>query len=111
MTWKKTGIAADPLKSGTMREAMVDMLSVLVVRVGPLVLAEDTVCPHLGGLLSDGSLAGRRLTCPIHEALFDAFTGEVLADPFGVDPLEGGVAPVASYPTRIESGLVEVDLP
>jgi nitrite reductase/ring-hydroxylating ferredoxin subunit len=111
MTWRRTGIAADTLLPGRMREVQIDSSAVLVVRVGPLIYAVDAVCPHLGGLLADGELAGRRLTCPMHEAVFDVATGLVLADPFGVEPPEGGVAPVASYATRVEGGIVEVDLP
>jgi len=111
MTWKKTGVAAETLKPGAMLEVMVDTTAVLVARVGPLVFAVDAVCPHLGGLLADGSLAGRRLTCPLHEAVFDVGNGNVVRDPFGVEPPEGAVAPLSSYPTRIEHGMVEVDLP
>jgi nitrite reductase/ring-hydroxylating ferredoxin subunit len=111
MTWRKTGVAAETLKPGAMREVMVDTTPVLVARVGPLLFAVEAVCPHLGGLLVDGTLAGRRLTCPLHGAIFDVGTGTVLADPFGVEPPEGGVPPVSSYPVRVEGGMVEVDLP
>ncbi len=111
MTWKATGIAVDPLKPGSMREVMIETTDVLVARVGPLIFVVDAVCPHLGGLLADGSLAGRRLTCPVHGAVFDVGTGAVVTDPFGVEPPEGGVAPVASYPVRVAAGMVEVDLP
>lgn len=111
MSWKTTGIAAETLKPGTMREVMVGTTALLVARVGPLVFAVDAVCPHLGGLLVDGELAGRRLTCPLHGATFDVGTGAVLADPFGVEPPEGGVSPLSTYPTRIQAGMVEVDLP
>ncbi|HLM70374.1 MAG: Rieske (2Fe-2S) protein [Candidatus Lutacidiplasmatales archaeon] len=111
MTWRTTGVTADSLRPGVMREVMVESKSVLMARVGPLVFAVDAVCPHIGGLLPDGKLAGRRLTCPLHGAVFDVGTGAVLADPFGVEPPEGGVEPVASYPTRVEAGVIEVDLP
>lgn len=110
MTWKPTGVAAETLRPGAMREVMVGSAAILLARVGPLVFAVEAVCPHLGGLLADGSLAGRRLTCPLHGATFDVGTGAVFADPFGLDP-EGGVPPLSSYPVRIESGMVEVDLP
>jgi len=111
MTWQKTGLAAAGLKPGAMQEVVVGSLSVLVARVGPVVFAIDAVCPHHGGSLVDGALAGRRLTCPLHGAVFDVGTGAVLGDPFGVEPPEGGVSPATGYPTRIEAGMVEVDLP
>jgi len=111
MTWKSTGVAADTLKPGATREVIVDVTAVLLARVGPMVFAVDAVCPHLGGLLADGTLAGRRLTCPLHGAVFDVGTGAVLGDPFGVEPPAGDVAPLASYPVRVQAGMVEVDLP
>jgi len=111
MTWKSTGIEASTLLPGAMQEVMVGSTPVLLARVGPLVFAVDPVCPHLGGLLAEGTLAGRRLTCPLHTAVFDVGNGAVLADPFGLEPPEGGVGPVGSYPTRTEAGVVEVDLP
>lgn len=111
MTWKPTGVALETLGPGTTREVMVGPSSVVLARVGPLVFAVEGVCPHLGGLLGEGSLAGRRLACPVHGAVFDVASGEVLVDPFGVVPPQGAVAPVARFPTRVVAGLVEVDLP
>ena len=111
MTWKNTGVAVSALAPGALLEVVVDATTIVLARVGPLVFALDAVCPHIGGLLGDGTLAGRRLTCPVHGAVFDVGTGAVLADPFGVEPPEGGVSPVTVYPARIEAGMVEVDLP
>lgn len=111
MTWKPTGVAAATLSPGTVREVLVGPSSILLARVGPLVFAVEAVCPHQGGLLADGALAGRRLTCPVHGAVFDVGNGGVLADPFGIEPPAGGVAPLSSYPTRVENGMVQVDLP
>ena len=111
MTWKPTGVPAATVRPGTTREVMVGATPVLLARVGPLLFAIDAVCPHLGGLLADGTLAGRRLTCPLHAAVFDVGTGTVLVDPFGIEPPQGMLAPVSSYPTRTEGGMVDIDLP
>lgn len=111
MTWRPTGVALERLQPGTVVEVLIDGSSVLLARVGPLVFAVEGVCPHLGGLLADGQLAGRRLTCPLHQAVFDVGDGSVLSDPFGLTPPEGGVAPLGHYPTRAVSGMVEVDVP
>jgi nitrite reductase/ring-hydroxylating ferredoxin subunit len=110
MTWKKTGVALATLPVGGVREVMVDSRSVLLVRLPDGVFAVDAVCPHLGGLLGDGTLSGSRLTCPEHAAVFDVKNGRVVADPFGVEPPEGAVEPLSAYPTRVETGLIEVDL-
>jgi nitrite reductase/ring-hydroxylating ferredoxin subunit len=111
VTWKKTGVSAGTLLPGTTREVVIGATSVLLARVGPLIFATEAVCPHLGGLLADGTLAGRRLTCPLHAAVFDVGTGAVLVDPFGFEPPQGMLAPLSSYPTRTDAGMVEVDLP
>jgi nitrite reductase/ring-hydroxylating ferredoxin subunit len=111
MTWRKTGVAEPTLPPGSLREVMVGSTSLLLVRLPSGVCAVDAVCPHLGGLLADGTLSGVRLSCPEHGAVFDVTDGSVVVDPFGIDPPEGGVEPIAAYPTRLEAGMIEVDLP
>jgi nitrite reductase/ring-hydroxylating ferredoxin subunit len=110
MAWHRTGVALDTLPPGTSREVMLGATSVLLVRTVQGLYAIGAVCPHLGGLLADGTLSANRLTCPEHAAVFDVTTGKVLADPFGIEPPEGGTGPVQPYPTRVTSGMVEVDL-
>ena len=111
MTWRPTGIELASFSEGSSKEVMVGTTAVLLVRSGGAVFAVDAVCPHLGGLLADGFLDGARLTCPEHAAVFDVRSGVVLADPFGIEPPDGGVGPLSVYPTRVESGRVEVDVP
>jgi nitrite reductase/ring-hydroxylating ferredoxin subunit len=111
VTWRATGVAADTLGPGQLREVLIGGTSVLLARVGERTYALEALCPHLGGILSDGTLVDARLTCPEHQAVFEVRTGEVVADPFGLEPPEGGVEPVRSYPVRSETGMIEVDLP
>jgi len=94
-----------------MREVMIGANSIVLIRVSQGIFAVDAVCPHLGGLLGDGTLVGGRLVCPDHAAAFDVTTGAVVADPFGVEPPHGAVSSVGTYSTREEAGMVEVDLP
>ena len=76
---------------------------VVLVRVGETVYACSDMCTHQGGPLSEGKLAGTRLTCPWHGWMFDVKTGQCLM------PSRGGAVP--SYPTRVdESGGVWVAL-
>src|SRR5262249_7004594 len=43
--------------------------------------AIDNPCPHGGGPLGEGDLAGEVVTCPWHGAQFNVKTGDVLAPP------------------------------
>lgn len=111
MTWRSTGIAEETLALGSLREVLLGRTSVLLVSLPQGIFAVGAICPHLGGLLADGTLRESRITCPVHGAVFEVTDGSVVADPFGVEPPEGVVTPIASYPTRVVAGMVEVDLP
>lgn len=37
--------------------------------------AVDDTCPHAGGSFSQGSMAGSKVTCPLHGATVDVRTG------------------------------------
>jgi nitrite reductase/ring-hydroxylating ferredoxin subunit len=111
MSWRKTGVAVAAMPLGGLREVMVGSTAVLLVRLSDGIFAVDAICPHLAGLLGDGTLSGHRLKCPEHSAVFDVRTGTVLADAYGVEPAEGTVAPLEAYPTRVAAGMIEVDLP
>ncbi|MDP5306922.1 nitrite reductase small subunit NirD [Paracoccus spongiarum] len=63
------------------------------------VFALDDRCPHKGGPLSEGIVAGHTITCPLHNWVFDLNTG--LAQ--GAD--EGAVR---THPVRVEAGRVHV---
>ena len=60
-------------------------------------------CPHRGGPLGEGSLAGSTVTCPLHGAEFNVKTGEVLGP-----PAETGVK---SYAVRVEGQDVLIEFP
>ncbi len=111
MPWHPTGVNADSVLPGQPRSVEVEGTEIVLARVGAQVFALADHCPHRDGQLSDGTLDGDRLTCPLHGAVFEVMSGAVLADPFGIEPPEGGVAPVARYATKLESGTVWVELP
>jgi nitrite reductase (NADH) small subunit len=62
--------------------------------------ALDNACPHRGGPLSDGLLAERCVTCPLHERRFDLETGAAL----------GGGEAVAAYRVELRGEEVLIDL-
>jgi nitrite reductase/ring-hydroxylating ferredoxin subunit len=51
---------------------------------GQMCVVED-VCPHAGGRLSEGTLEGTVITCPLHGSQFDVCSGARLRGPADVD--------------------------
>ena len=64
------------------------------------VFALEDRCPHKGGPLSEGIVHGNKVTCPLHNWVFDMNTG----DAQGAD--EGHVN---TFATRIENGRILLD--
>jgi len=56
-------------------------------------------CAHRRGPLSEGIVHGCRVTCPLHNWVFDLSCGEV------VGPDQGSVS---TYPVRIDDGVVHL---
>jgi nitrite reductase/ring-hydroxylating ferredoxin subunit len=75
---------------------------ICVVRLEDGVFAINDVCTHEYALLSDGYCEEGRLECPLHQACFDLRTGKALNEPAEVD--------VATYPTKVEGGVVYVEV-
>lgn len=64
--------------------------------------AVDDTCPHKGGPLSEGELAGSEVTCPWHGAVFDVTTGNVLGPP--------AAKGVSRYNVRVSGESIEVEV-
>lgn len=110
MTWMSTGISVSTLPAGAKREIMIEGATILLVRVGPAVHAVDGICTHEGGLLADGTLEGERVVCPVHGATFDTVSGEVVTDPDGVVPPAGGASALHRYATKVDNGVIWLDM-
>lgn len=65
-------------------------------------LAIANKCPHKGGPLCDGIVSGTTVVCPLHGRRFDLETGMAVR---ASEP-----ACVATFPTRVENGIVLVNL-
>lgn len=59
-------------------------------------------CPHKGGPLCDGIVSGTTVVCPLHGRRFDLETGMPVR---ASEP-----SCVATFPTRVEGGIIFVDL-
>ena len=68
-------------------------------------LATDNQCPHKGGPLCDGIVTGSSVVCPLHAWKVNLETGQVERPTHGKDHC------VATYPTRVEDGIVLIELP
>jgi nitrite reductase (NADH) small subunit len=65
-------------------------------------LTVDNRCPHRGGPLSDGIVAGATIVCPLHGWRFDLESG--------LAARATAPACVSVFPTRVENGIVFVDV-
>jgi nitrite reductase (NADH) small subunit len=72
---------------------------------GDRFLATDNRCPHQGGPLCDGIVTGASVVCPLHAWRINLESGRVER------PTQGKDHCVATYPTRVEDGVVSIGLP
>src|SRR3989442_15319977 len=68
---------------------------VALFNVGGKFYALDGICPHQGGPLGKGELAGRIVTCPWHRFQFDVETGQHPTSKSLVHP---------TFPGKVEKG-------
>jgi len=64
--------------------------------------AVEVWCSHQRVSLINGDLEDYELMCPLHGACFDLRTGKHLSLP--------AVKPIASYPVKVEDGIILVDV-
>lgn len=88
------------LPEGRGRVVTVGDKSIALFRRGAEVLAIDNACPHVGGPLGEGELAGDLVSCPWHGWQFDLRSGAWQRD--------GGVK-VACYSVSVEGDEVRLE--
>src|SRR5262245_28181804 len=89
----------EDLESGKGRLAIVNGVRIALFNCDGVIYAIKGSCPHMGGELWDGLLAGDIVTCPWHGWRFNVKTGK--------NPLSEVVA-VRTYEVRIDGGDVYV---
>lgn len=77
---------------------------IALFNLGDRFLAVGSRCPHQGGPLADGIVAGASVVCPLHTWKIDLESG-------CVERPAGSTACIATYATRVEAGVVMVELP
>lgn len=100
MNWIDIGAVADiPLRGARIAKTPVGCIALF--RTGPdEVFAASDRCPHKGGPLSEGIVHGQKVTCPLHNWVFDLNTGQAQgADDGKID----------TYPICIKEGRILID--
>ena len=91
-----------PLREG--RAVTLAGREIAIFNLGDRFLATDNRCPHQGGPLCDGIVTGASVVCPLH-------AWKVRLDSGQVERPAAGSACVSTYPTRVEDGVVWLELP
>src|SRR3954469_16303807 len=93
--------AADEVPPGSCGEYVAGDRIVALFNINGTFHALDGICPHQGGPLGKGALAGCIVTCPWHGFQFDVTTGQHQTSPSLVQP---------AFPVKVENGDVWVDV-
>lgn len=98
--WIRIAAAAD-CPPGRNLECVAEGRIVALFNVDGTFYAMDGICPHQGGPLARGCLAGFTVTCPWHGWQFDVVSGRHRST---------STLAQRCYPTRLEDGEVFADL-
>lgn len=100
MNWVDIG-ALDDIPVRGARKLKTSLGCVAIFRTDEeTVYATSNTCPHKGGPLVEGIVHGAKVTCPLHNWVFDLGTGEAQ----GAD--EGRIE---TYPAKVEDGRILID--
>lgn len=95
--------ALSELPEGAAKVFEVGEFRLAAARSGDAVFVVEDRCSHDDGELGEGPVHGTEIECPRHGARFDLATGDATRMP--------AVAPIETFPARVEDGDVLVDLP
>ena len=102
MSWIRITRAENiPLREG--RAVKVGEEEIAIFNLGDRYLAVGNRCPHRGGPLADGIVAGQTVVCPLHAWKVCLASGEVKGpgEPTGC---------AKSYPVEVANGIVMIEL-
>jgi 3-phenylpropionate/trans-cinnamate dioxygenase ferredoxin subunit len=88
---------------GTAKAVDLEGRPVALFNIDGTYYAIDDTCTHRGGPLSEGTVEGTTVTCPLHGATYDITTGNVLGPPAP----EG----VVSYRVQVDGNDIKVETP
>lgn len=99
--WHRVATTSE-VPTGCARELTAGGRVIALFNVDGKLYALDGVCPHAGGPLGEGILAGPVITCPWHGWQFDVTTGRHCLNP----RIEH-----TRFPVKVEAGDIFVELP
>ncbi len=102
MGWIEVAKAAD-MEEGQATKLCHAGRVVAVFRAEGEFYAIDDRCTHAEASLAEGEVFDTEVECPLHGAIFDLASGEALTLP--------ATRPVNTYATRVEQGMVRVEIP
>lgn len=97
--WATVALRADLGAGGMIAVAFGDY-QIALYDVGGEILATDSTCTHAQGLLTDGTLQGEIVECPLHGGRFSVRTGKGMGPPIPCD--------LRTYPVRVLEGEIQV---
>ena len=99
--WVVAVKAADVVE-GAIKQAEVADKNLAIYNLGGTYYATDNECTHAYAMLSEGTIDGDVIECPLHGGAFEIKTGKGLGAPIFCD--------LKCYPARVVAGNVEVDV-
>lgn len=100
--WVHVATTSD-IAVGQMKPYTVDENPIVVCNVDGQFYAFQDMCSHQELPLADGTLCGKTVKCPWHGATFDVVTGAATHMP--------AVAPIVTYPVKVEGHAIYVEVP
>ena len=97
--WVTVALRAD-LGAGGMIAVEFGDYRLALYEVGGEIFATDSTCTHAQGLLTDGTLQGDIVECPLHGGRFSVMTGKGMGPPIPCD--------LKTYPVRVLEGEIQV---
>ena len=99
MSWIDIGRVEDiPLRGARKLKTVLGCVAIFRTGEDEVYAAMD-MCPHKGGPLSEGIVHGQKVTCPLHNWVFDLNTGAAI----------GEEASIQTFPVRIEADRILID--
>ncbi len=100
--WVTVALRAE-LSSGGMLAVKFGGYDLALYDVSGAVYATDNLCTHAQAYLTDGTLEGDIVECPLHGGRFEVRTGKGLGPPIPCD--------LRIYAVRVANGEIQINLP